>query len=138
MDIVLRNVIVTHWWIFIDDLIVFSNTAEEHAQRLEVILRRLDEANLQLHPGKCEIAQPELRYLGCVVRKWCLRLPDKVTAARQYPVLKNVKDVRAFLGLASFYRSLVPNFTEIAKPLTALRRTVSSHGARNSNRLSRV
>jgi len=46
MDIVLRNLIGTHRWIFIDDLIVFSNTAEEHAQRLEEVLRRLDEANL--------------------------------------------------------------------------------------------
>ena len=75
MDIVLRNLIGTHCWIFIDDLIVFSNTAEEHAQRLEEVLRRLDEANLQLHPGKCEIAQPEVRYLGCVVGKRRLRLP---------------------------------------------------------------
>jgi len=45
--------------------------------------------------------------------------PDKQTAVRQYPVPKSVKDVRAFLGLASFYRMLVPNFAEIAKPLTA-------------------
>jgi len=88
MDIVLRNLIGTHRWIFIDDLIVFSNTAEEHAQRLEEVLRRLDEANLQLHPGKCEIAQPEVHYLGCVVRERRRRLPDKVTAVRQYPVTK--------------------------------------------------
>jgi len=61
MDIVLRNLIGTHCWIFIDDLIVFSNTAEEQAQRLQEVLRRLDEANLQPDPGKCEIAQPEVR-----------------------------------------------------------------------------
>ena len=123
MDIVLRNLIGTHCWIFIDDLIVFSNTAEEHAQRLEEVLRRLEEANLQLHPGKCEIAQPEVRYLGYVLsEKGVSASPDKVTAVRQYPVPKNFKDVRAFLGLASFYRRLVPNFAEIAKPLTALTR----------------
>ena len=55
---VLRNLIGTHCWIFIDNLIGFSTTAEEHAQRLEEVLRRLHEANLQLHPGKCEIVQP--------------------------------------------------------------------------------
>jgi len=58
VDIVLRNLIGTHCWIFIDDLIVFSNTAEEHAQRLEGVLQRLDESNLQLHPGKCLIPSP--------------------------------------------------------------------------------
>ena len=75
MDIVLRNLIGMYCWIFIDDLIVFSNTAEEDAQRLQEVLRRLDEANLQLHPGKCEIAQPEVRYRGCVVTERRLRLP---------------------------------------------------------------
>jgi len=67
MDIVLRNLIATHCLIFIDNLIMFSNTAEEHAQRLEEVLRSLDEANLQLYPGKCEIAQPEVCYLGYVL-----------------------------------------------------------------------
>jgi len=67
MDIVLRNFIGTHCWIFIDDLIVFSKTAEGHAQRLEEVLRRFDEANLQLHSGKCVIVQPEVRYLGYVL-----------------------------------------------------------------------
>jgi len=104
-------------------LIVFSNTAEEYAQRLEEVLRRLDKANLQLHPGKCEIAQPEVRYLGYVLsEKGVSASPDKVTAVRQYPVPKNVKDVREFLGLPTFYRMLVPNFAEIAKPLTTLTR----------------
>jgi hypothetical protein len=56
MDIVLRNLIGTHCWVFIDDLIVFSKTAEEHAQRLEEVLSRLEEANIQLQPGKCVIA----------------------------------------------------------------------------------
>jgi len=140
MDIVLRNLIGTNCWIFIHDLIVFSNTAKEHAQRLEEVLRRLEEANLQLHPGKCEIAQPEVRYLGYVLsEKGVAASPDKVTAVRKYLVPKNVKDVRAFLGLASFYRRLVPNFAEIAKPLMALtRKDRQFTWGRNSNRLSRV
>ena len=89
---------------------MFSNTAEEHAQRLEEILRRVDKANLQLHPGKCEIAQPELGYVGYILsEKGVAASPDKLTAVRQYPIRKNVKNVRAFIGLASFYRRLVPN-----------------------------
>jgi hypothetical protein len=78
---------------------------------------------LQLHPGKCEIAQPEVRYLGYVLsEKGVSASPDKVAAVQKYPVPKNVKDVRAFLELAYFYRRLVPHFAEIAKPLTALTR----------------
>jgi hypothetical protein len=123
MDIILRNLIGTHCWIFIDHLIVFSNTAEEHAQRLEEVLCRLDEANLQLDHGKCVIAQPELCYLGYVLSENSVSAsPDKVTAVRQYPVPKNIKDVRAFFGLALFYKRLVSNFAEIAKPLTAVTR----------------
>jgi hypothetical protein len=63
MDIVLRNLIGTRVFIFIEDLIIFSDTAKEHAQRLQEVLRKFDEANLQLQPGKCKIAQPEVRYL---------------------------------------------------------------------------
>jgi hypothetical protein len=112
MDIVLRNLIGIHCWVFIDDLIVFSKTGEEHAQRLEEVLSRLEEANLQLHPGKCVIAKPEVRYLGYVLSdKSVTASPDKVKAVRQYPVPKNVKDVRAFLGVASFYRGLLRNFS---------------------------
>jgi hypothetical protein len=67
--------------VFIDDLIVFSKTAEEHAQRLEEVLSRLEEANLQLHPGKCVTAQPEVSYLGYVSSdKGVSASPDKVTA----------------------------------------------------------
>jgi hypothetical protein len=93
---------------------VFSKTAEEHPQRLEEVLSRLEETNLQLHPGKCVIAQPEVRYLGYVLSdKGVSTSPDKVTAVRQYPVPKIVKNVRAFLGLASFYRRLVPNLAKV-------------------------
>jgi hypothetical protein len=89
MNIVLRILIGTHCWVFIDDLIVLSKTAEEHAQRLEEVLSRLEEANLQLHPGKCVIAQPEVRYLGYVLsNKNDFSFPDKVTSVRQYPIPK--------------------------------------------------
>jgi len=64
-----------------------------------------------LHPGKCVIAHSEVDYIGYVLlEKGVSASPDNVTAVRQYPVPKNVKDVRAFLSLASFYRRLVPNF----------------------------
>jgi len=72
----------------------------------------------------------------CSVTRWHHSL-SKVKAVRQYPVPKNTKDVRSFLGLALFYRRLVPKFTEIAKPLTELIRMFSSNGKDASKQLLR-
>ena len=82
---------------------------------------RFDKANLQLHPGKCAIAQPQVNYLGYVLSdNGVSASADKVKAVKNYPTPRNPKEVRAFLGLDSFYRRLVPNFAESAKPLTKL------------------
>jgi hypothetical protein len=123
MDTVLRNLIGVECYVYLDDLIIFSSTAEEHARRLENVFQRFEEANLQLHPGKCVFAQPQVQYLGYVLSEQGISAsPEKVKAVRQYPTPKSVTDVRAFLGLASFYRRLVPDFAQIAKPLTVLAR----------------
>jgi len=58
MDTVLKNLVGTDYFVFIDDIILFTSSAEEHARRLENVLQRFDRANLQLHPGKCVFAQP--------------------------------------------------------------------------------
>jgi transposase InsO family protein len=123
MDTVLKNLIGSEAYVFIDDIVLFSKSAEEHALRLEHVLERFDKANLQLHPGKCVFAQPRVKYLGYDLSEYGVSASaDKVKAVKEYPTPKNVKDVRAFIGLASFYRRLVPNFAEIAKPLTSLTR----------------
>ena len=102
---------------------VFSKSAEEHALRMKNVLRRFDEAKLQLHPGKCVFAQPKVQYLGFVLSENGVSASThKVKVLREYPTPTNVTEVREFLGLASFYRRLVPNFAQIAKPLTTLTR----------------
>jgi len=118
MDLVLKDLIGDELHVFIDDVIIFSKTAEEHAARLEHVLERFDKANLQLQ--KCMIARPKVNYLGYVLSQDGITAsPDKVKAVRNYPTPANVKDVRAFLGLAS-YRRLVPDFAELSKHLTVL------------------
>ena len=75
-----------------------------------------------MHPGKCVIAEPKVQYLGYVLSEEGITAsPDKIKAVKQYPTPKSVKD-RAFIGLASSYRRLVPDFAELAKPLTTLTR----------------
>jgi len=110
MDVVLRDLTGTECWVFIDDLILFSDTIKEHACRLEHVLQRLDRANLQLQPAKCVFAQAQVQYLGYVVsRDGITASPDKLDALRRYPVPTNATDIRAFLELASFTDVLYPN-----------------------------
>ena len=123
MDVVSRDLTGTACWIFLDDLIVFSDTIEEHASLLEHVLQRFERANVLLQPAKCVFAKPQMQYLGYILsREGITASPDKVKAVRQYPTPRSVKDVRSYLGLVSFYRRLIPKFAEIAKPLTELTR----------------
>jgi len=123
MDRVLRDLLGTECSVYVDDNLVYSSSASEHAKRLENVLHRFDRAYLQLHPGKCVFAQPQVQYLGFVLSNDGISLsPEKVKAVKEYPAPKCVKEVRAFLGLASFYRRLIPNFSEIARPMTELTR----------------
>ena len=102
MGVVLKN-LGTECFVFLDDIIVFSESAEQHALRLENVLQRFDQANLQLHPRKCVFMQPKVQHLGYVLSKDGVSASaDKVKAVMDYPTPKNVKDVTAFLGLCSF------------------------------------
>jgi len=108
-DVVLRNLIGVQCYVFIDDIVIFSKSAEEHAARLENVLETSDKANLQSHPGKCAIAQPQVNYLGYVLSdNGVSASADKVQAVKNYPTPRSPKEVRAFLGLASFYGRLIP------------------------------
>jgi hypothetical protein len=123
MDVALRDLTGTQCFVFIDDVILFSDTIEGHGSRLEQVLQRFQKANLQLQLAKCVFAQPQVEYLGYVVsRDGISASTDKVQAVRKYPTPKDAKEVRSFLGLATFYHRLVPKFAEIAKPLTELLR----------------
>jgi hypothetical protein len=64
MDVVLKDLIGTESWVYLDDVIIYSKTIEQHVRRLEHVLDRFDRANLQLQPSKCVFAQPEVKYLG--------------------------------------------------------------------------
>ena len=93
-----RDLTGTECWTFLDDLIVFSDSIEEHASRLEHVLNRFERANLQLQPAKCVFANPQVLYLCYIVsRDGITASPDKVKAVRQYLTPRSVKDVRSYL-----------------------------------------
>lgn len=120
MVTVLKNLIGDECHVFVDE-VVFSRTAEEHAGMPGHDLEVFDTAHLQIHPYKC--AQLQLNDLGYVLSQDGLSASlDKVKAAKDNPVPKNARNVRAFMGLASFYRRLVLYFAKLARPLTTLTR----------------
>ena len=109
--------------VYIDDVIIFSKTFEEHLSRLAAVFDRLREANLKLKPSKCHFARPSVNFLGFVVSsEGILPDPGKLSAVETFPVPSCVKDVRSFLGLCNYYRRFVKDFAKIASPLNRLTR----------------
>lgn len=109
----------TECWIFIDDVIVYSDKAEKHAKRLTDIFKWFRRANLQLQPENCVFVKDKVPYLKLdLPYRGTEASPGKVKAVQNLPIPQSVKDVRSFLGLAPFSRRLVPNFADIANPLT--------------------
>ena len=115
-----------HWetcLFFLDDIIVFSSTWEEHLGRLRKVFERLRHAKLKLGAAKCIFAAKEVSYLGLrVTEEGLLPDPSLLAAIRDIPLPKTATEVRSFLGLAGYYRRYVNGFAAIAAPLHALTR----------------
>lgn len=107
--------------VFIDDLIIFSDTLEEHESRLLRVLNRLKEYGLKLSPDKCNLFQTSVRYLGHVVSEWGVD-PENVAALKSWPIPTNLKTLQSFLGFAGYYRRFIKGYAAIAKPLNDLTR----------------
>ena len=122
MDKVLQGA-ADHAVAFIDDVAVYSETWEDHLQHSADTLDRFREAGLTAKPGKCKLGMCHTTYLGHQVGGGLVK-PEmtKVEAVREYPRPENKTQVRAFLGLTGYYRKFIPNFSEVAAPLTDLTR----------------
>ena len=107
--------------IYLDDIIIFSKTFEEHLVRLENVFRQLELHGLKLKGSKCEFFQRQCSYLGHIVSDAGIRTdPDKIAVLKEWQRPTNVKELRSFLGFAGYYRRFVRNYSSIVKPLNAL------------------
>ena len=121
MDMILGDLMHKGVYCYIDDLIVCSNTIEEHMQLLKEVLRRLQKAGLKLKLSKCKFMQTKIEYLGHTLSERGIEVNDKkVSAIQNYPVPQDKKAVKSFLGLSGFYRSFIKDYASIATPMTNL------------------
>ena len=121
MDVAMSGLNLEICLVYLDDIILFSDTVEQHMERLEQLFQRLDQTNLKLKPSKCKLFQREVLFLGHRLSADGLTTdPEKTRTIQEWPTPKNLKEVRSFLGLCSYYRRFVQGFSEIASPLHEL------------------
>jgi hypothetical protein len=121
MDMVLSGLTFEMCMVYLDDIIVFSNTFEEHIDRLAQVFQRIKEAGLKLKPSKCHLFACSVEFLGHVVSEQGIQTTEeKIETVKNWPVPKNLMESRSFVGLCSYYRRFIKDFSKIAGPLYAL------------------
>ncbi|KAG5867991.1 hypothetical protein JTB14_004631 [Gonioctena quinquepunctata] len=122
IDSVLGPDLEPHVFVYLDDVVIVTQTFGWHLAVLEEVFRILRTANLTVSREKCRFCRPEMKYLGYVVTGTDVD-PAKVTAMLQLPVRESVKDVRRVVGMFSWYRRFIPEFASLVSPIICLLKT---------------
>jgi len=108
---------------YLDDILVFSPTIEEHVDHVKEILFRLRKFTLFAKLEKCQFHKNSVEFLGYIVSSKGITMdPAKIKAVQDWPAPKNIKDIQSFLGFANFYRRFIKDFSKIVTPITKLLR----------------
>ena len=106
-------------FIYLDDILIFSETPEQHIKDLEQVFKLLDQNSLRVSLDKCQFFKDNINYLGFNISKNGLKpTVEKCEAIEEYLEPTNSKQLRSFLGMVNYYRHLIPNFADLAFPLT--------------------
>ena len=123
MSIALRGLIPRICLAYLDDVIVYDSTFEEHLRSVELVLQALRRDSLKLKPSKCDWAVPEINFLRHKINKEGIKTQPQITErVKAFRKPHNVKTVKSFLGLCSYYREFIPGFAETSVPLNELLR----------------
>lgn len=121
MATILKGCVGRNCFIYLDDIIVFSDSKQQHLEDLAEILEKLKTNGLKLHRKKCEFFQSSVNFLGHVISAEGIRVDNnKIKAILKYPTPTNEKELRRFLGLANYYRTFIKDFSKISEPLYKL------------------
>lgn len=137
IDDILREEIGKSCHVYIDDIIIFSDSEQKHVDDIDRILKKLHHANMRVSLEKSKFFKTSVEYLGFVVStdgiKTC---PKKIEAIVEYKVPNTLRGLRSFLGLAGYYRRFVKDYAAIAKPITKFLRGENGHvGTRQSKHI---
>ena len=107
--------------VYLDDILIFSKTVEEHRQHVQDVLHALDQAGLKLKASKCHFGKSSVLFVGFKVDRHGIHMAeDKVRAIKEWGTPQTPTDLKAFLGLAGFYRCFIKHFAHTALPLYEL------------------
>jgi hypothetical protein len=107
--------------VFIDDILVYSRSEEEHEEHLRLALQKLQENRLYAKLSKCEFWMKQVTFLGHIISKGGISVdPSKVQDVLSWNAPTSVGDIQSFLGLAEYYRRFIEGFSKISKPMTEL------------------
>jgi len=106
--------------LFFDDILIYNKSWEEHLQHVDMVLKLLEEKQLDAKPSKCSFGVKEVEYLSHTLSHGVKVDPDKLKAMREWKIPKTLKNIREFLGLIGYYHKFVKNYGQIEAPLTTL------------------
>ena len=119
-DLISEGVVV----VYLDDILIFTKTLEEHWKVVQRVLEILQQHKLSLKPEKCEFEKSSVEYLGVAISHNLVNMdPVKVARVSEWPTPTNRKEVQSFLGFVNFYRRFIEGFSHIAQPLFDLTKT---------------
>ena len=117
MDRVLNGMSFRSTLCYLDDVLIFSETFEQHMQDLQEVFSRFSQAGLKLSPQKCKFVQRKCLFLGSEISSAGVHVPeDRLTAVSEYPKPKNAKALKRYLGLMNWFKKFIPNTVQLQIP----------------------
>ena len=115
----MKGILDEFYVVYLDDILIYSQTAEEHERHVNKVLARLQRANLYAKLSKCRFHQAEVRFLGFIVGRNGIRIdPDRVRTVGEWPTPQSYHDIQVFLGFTGYFRRFIHQYGRITKPLS--------------------